>query len=193
MGSSSAAHSSVSMFLRPARTAFWRTCSSMVAEISLATTVPFDPTRFAAWMLWLPAPQAISKTRISGRTSAISMSISVALEKLLTNAYSHSAQPGAAASQVFRSSDVTGPWAISSTNSSRPFKSLYHGHISSPSSTVKPCGMDWRAATGPTVRTQTLHWLRPSRRRNESGGIRTSVSGPSLRFHDFSDHGCYRG
>src|SRR5215472_8639969 len=77
----------------------------MVADMSQATTLPPGPTRFAAWMVWLPAPQARSRTRMSGRMPAISMSVSVAGESPAENSRSHFAQPGAAFSQVLRSSD----------------------------------------------------------------------------------------
>jgi len=70
-----------------------------------ATTFPFGPTRLAAWILWLPAPQPRSRTRIPGRTSAISMSNSVAMERPAEKDSSHFAQPGAADSHVLQTSD----------------------------------------------------------------------------------------
>src|SRR5512132_1635143 len=77
----------------------------MVAEISQATTPPSGPTRLAASMVWLPAPQAKSRTRIPGRMPAASRSVSVAVDSPAENMCSHFAQPGAAFSQVWRSSD----------------------------------------------------------------------------------------
>src|SRR5689334_15049913 len=56
-------------------------------------------------MLWLPAPQARSRTRIPDRTPAMSISISVPPERPAENACSHFAHPGAADSHVLRSWD----------------------------------------------------------------------------------------
>src|SRR5262249_52683201 len=77
----------------------------MVADISQASTLPVGPTRFAARIVWLPAPQARSRTRMPGRTPAISISVSVADDRPAENSRSHFAQPGAAFSQLLRSSD----------------------------------------------------------------------------------------
>src|SRR5688572_4543159 len=55
-------------------------------------------------MLWLPAPQATSRTRIPDRIAAISISVSVTSERPAENNPSHFAQPDAADSQVLRSS-----------------------------------------------------------------------------------------
>src|SRR5262249_8865433 len=85
----------------------------MVADISQASTLPVGPTRFAARIVWLPAPQARSRTRMPGRTPAISMSVSVADDSPAENSRSHFAQPGAAFSQVLRSSDFEALSAIS--------------------------------------------------------------------------------
>src|SRR6188474_3841279 len=56
-------------------------------------------------MVWFPAPQAKSRTRMPERMPAISMSVSVGADRPAENAFSHFAQPGAAFSQVLRSSD----------------------------------------------------------------------------------------
>src|SRR5215475_4379894 len=85
----------------------------MVADISQASTLPVGPTRFAARIVWLPAPQARSRTRMPGRTPAISMTVSVADDSPAENSRSHFAQPGAAFSQVLRSSDFEALSAIS--------------------------------------------------------------------------------
>src|SRR5262249_29974649 len=77
----------------------------MVADISQASTLPVEPTRFAARIVWLPAPQARSRTRMPGPMPAISMSVSVADDRPAENSRSHFAQPGAAFSQVSRSLD----------------------------------------------------------------------------------------
>src|SRR5262245_29068950 len=77
----------------------------MVTEISQATTPPSGPTRLAASMVWLPAPQAKSRTRIPVRIPAASRSVSVAVDNPAENICSHFAHPGAAFSQVWRSSD----------------------------------------------------------------------------------------
>src|SRR5262245_26155575 len=87
----------------------------MVADISQASTVPVDPTRFAARIVWLPAPQARSRTRMPGRMPAISMSVLVADDRPLENSRSHFAQPGAAFSQVLRSSDFVEVSAVPET------------------------------------------------------------------------------
>src|SRR5262249_46111178 len=87
----------------------------MVADISQASTLPVGPTRFAAWMVWLPAPQARSRTRMPGRMPAISMSVSVAGDRPAENSRSHFAQPGAAFSQVLRSSDFAEVSAVLET------------------------------------------------------------------------------
>src|SRR4029453_12470646 len=57
----------------------------MVEEISQATTPPSGPTRLAASMVWLPAPQAKSRTRIPGRLPAASRSVPVPLDIFLQN------------------------------------------------------------------------------------------------------------
>src|SRR5262245_49312510 len=77
----------------------------MVADISQATKLPLGPTRLAVWMVWFPAPQAKSRTRMPGRIAAISISVSVAADRPAEKLFSHFAQPGAAVSQVLRSSD----------------------------------------------------------------------------------------
>src|SRR5262245_8099188 len=77
----------------------------MVADISQASTLPVGPTRFAARIVWLPAPQAKSRTRMPVWIPAISMSVSVAVDRPAENLCSHLAQPGAAFSQVSRSWD----------------------------------------------------------------------------------------
>src|SRR5215467_1048130 len=77
----------------------------MVADMSQATTLPLGPARLAASIVWLPAPQARSRTRMPARMPAISMSVSVADNRPAENSRSHFAQPGAAFSQVLRSSD----------------------------------------------------------------------------------------
>src|SRR5689334_13817312 len=73
--------------------------------MSHAITLPEDPTRLAARMVWLPAPHAKSRTRMPGRIPAISMSVSVADDRPAENSRSHFAQPDAAFSQVLRNSD----------------------------------------------------------------------------------------
>src|SRR5215468_7726379 len=87
----------------------------MVADISQASTLPVGPTRFAARIVWLPAPQARSRTRMPRRMPAISMSVSVAGDRPAENSRSHFAQPGAAFSQVLRSSDFAEVSAVSET------------------------------------------------------------------------------
>src|SRR6185436_9870732 len=87
----------------------------MVADISQATTLPLGPTRLAVWMVWFPAPQAKSRTRIPVRMPAISMSVLVAADSPAENSFSHFAQPGAAFSQVLRSSDFVAVPAVLET------------------------------------------------------------------------------
>src|SRR5512144_1118924 len=67
--------------------------------------LPLGPTRLAVWMVWFPAPQAKSRTRMPVRMPAISISVSVAADRPAEKSCSHFAQPGAAFSQVLRSSD----------------------------------------------------------------------------------------
>src|SRR5215831_17917851 len=87
----------------------------MVADMSQATTLPLGPARLAASIVWLPAPQARSRTRMPARMPAISMSVSVADNRPAENSRSHFAQPGAAFSQVLRSSDFAEVLAVLET------------------------------------------------------------------------------
>src|SRR5262249_51203769 len=66
-------------------------------------------------MVWLPAPQARSRTRMPALMPAISMSVSVTDDRPAENSRSHFAQPGAAFSQVLRSSDFAEEAAVLET------------------------------------------------------------------------------
>ena len=77
--------------------------------------LPLGPTRLAVWIGWFPAPQAKSRTRRPVRMPAISISVSVAADRPAENSFSHFAQPGAAFSQVLRSSDFVVASAVLET------------------------------------------------------------------------------
>jgi hypothetical protein len=76
------------------------------------------------------APQARSRIRIPGRIPAMSISASVALERLSANTCSHFAQPGAADSHVLRSSDFNESSAIDSLPEPASAKTvILQGHV----------------------------------------------------------------